>query len=105
MKNQNDLIISIVAVVLALIFGGVFMATARQPVKPGPPETVVVSDAKMPEGAVKFTDALPGASATGQNTAGGGGGGGGGKLGAGGGAGRMGGGGGGGGGGSNMSAL
>lgn len=87
MKNQNDLIISIVAVVLALIFGGVFMATAREPVKPAPPEAVIVTDAKMPEGAVKFADSLPGAAASGQAAGGavGGGGGGGGKLGGGGG--------------------
>lgn len=86
MKNQNDLIISIVAVVLALIFGGVFMATAREPVKPAPPEAVVTTDAKMPEGAVKFADSLPGATAGGQAAGGGAmGGGGGGKLGGGGG--------------------
>lgn len=73
MKNQNDLIISIVAVVLALIFGGVFMATARQPVKPAPAEAVVTSDAKMPEGSVQFADTLPGAGNTGQQAGGGGG--------------------------------
>ncbi|MCB8932491.1 MAG: hypothetical protein M9921_04835 [Fimbriimonadaceae bacterium] len=62
MKNQNDLIIAISAVVLMLIGVGVSYATARKPIKPGPPETVVVTPAQMPEGSVQFANSLPAAS-------------------------------------------
>lgn len=76
MKNQNDLIIAISAVVLMLIGIGVSYATARKPVKPAPPQTVIVTPAQMPEGSVQFANALPAASESnipGGSTAGGGG--------------------------------
>lgn len=63
MKNQNDLIISIVAVVLALIIGGVAYGMKRVPVAPAAPEVVVVTPPAMPSSEVKMANALPGASA------------------------------------------
>lgn len=69
MKSQNDLIISIVSVVLMLIIAGVCFGTKRVPVAPAPPATVVVSKPTLPTGEyVKMSNALPGAS---QNTPGG----------------------------------
>ena len=60
MKNQNDLIISIVAVVLMLIGVGVAMGTARQAVKPAAPEAVIVTPPALPKGSVLSANSLPG---------------------------------------------
>lgn len=68
MKNQNDLIVSIVSVVLALIVAGVCFGTKREPVAPAAPEQVLVAPPAMPATAVKMGNALPGAS---QNQTGG----------------------------------
>lgn len=62
MKNQNDLIISIVAIVLALIIAGVCFGTKRDPVAPPAPEKVNLTPAKLPEGDVVWANALPGGS-------------------------------------------
>lgn len=63
MKNQNDIIISAVAIVLALIFFSVFYFTQAQPVKPAPPEQVITTPATFQPGAVVMADKLPGGSA------------------------------------------
>lgn len=69
MKSQNDLIISIVSIVLMLIIAGVCFGTKRQPVPPAAPTQVVISKPTLPTGEyVKMGNALPGASA---NTPGG----------------------------------
>jgi hypothetical protein len=60
MKNQNDLIISIVAIVLALIIAGVCFGTKREPVAPPAPEKVNLTPAKLPQGDVVWANALPG---------------------------------------------
>jgi len=67
-KNQNDLIISIVSVVLALIIAGICFGTKRKPVAPAAPEVVVVTKPQLPTSDVKMANGLPGAS---QNTPGG----------------------------------
>lgn len=70
MKNQNDLILVIVSVVVAL--AAVLISYFTKPERPTPPAptTVNLSPAVLPEGSVVRTDALPG------GTSGGGGGGG-----------------------------
>lgn len=61
MKNQNDLIISIVAIVLALIIAGVCFGTKREPVAPAAPEKVNLAPATLPQGDVVMASSLPGA--------------------------------------------
>src|ERR1700678_4007871 len=72
MKNQNDLIFSIVSIVLGLILVIVFWATAPQVTKPADPATVDVSTPKLPSGNVSFANSLPGGSTGGNGGAGGG---------------------------------
>ncbi len=62
MKNQNDLIISIVAIVLALIIAGVCFGTKREPVAPPAPEKVNLTPPALPAGDVVMSNSLPGAS-------------------------------------------
>ena len=64
-KNQNDLIFSIVFVVLGLIAVGVAYAT--KPEVPGiaAPPVIVTKDAELPATAVVYGNALPGGSASG----------------------------------------
>lgn len=62
MKNQNDLIISIVAIVLALIIAGVCFGTKREPAAPPAPEQVNLAAPTLPQGDVIMANALPGAS-------------------------------------------
>src|SRR4051794_5370940 len=50
MKNQNDLVFSIVAFVILLIAVGVGWGTKPEPVKPTPPEQVNLSDPADPTG-------------------------------------------------------
>jgi hypothetical protein len=70
MKNQNDLIFSIVAVVVLLIVAGVTFFTKPVPVQPAPPEAVNTSKPEKPSAvATVFVDALP----TSSNSTGGGG--------------------------------
>ncbi len=60
MKNQNDLIISIVAIVLALIIAGVCIGTKREPATIAPPEKVILTPPTLPQGDVVMVNALPG---------------------------------------------
>ncbi len=62
MKNQNDLIISIVAIVLALIIAGVCFGTKREPVAQPAPEVVILTPPALPQGDVVMANALPSAS-------------------------------------------
>ncbi|HSI73852.1 MAG TPA: hypothetical protein VK934_11815 [Fimbriimonas sp.] len=68
--NQNDLIVSIVAVVLGLGFSAAFFFLQRKPISVAAPQSVVTSAPELPTGSVTMANALPGASAA----AGGGGG-------------------------------
>lgn len=61
MKNQNDLIISIVAIVLALIIAGVCFGTKRDPAVIPAPEKVNLAPPSLPQGDVVMANALPGA--------------------------------------------
>jgi hypothetical protein len=70
MKNQNDLIISIVAIVLALIIAGVCFGTKREPPTIAAPEVVNLAAPKLPQGDVVMANALPGAGSAGGGVAG-----------------------------------
>jgi hypothetical protein len=70
MKNQNDLIFSIVAIIVFLIIGGVAYGTKKDPVAPPVPEAVNTATPKMPEGQVVMANALPSGSNN-QNAGGG----------------------------------
>lgn len=72
MKNQNDLIISIVCGVLALGAAITFYFTKEVPVAPASPQVVPTGRAQLQPGAVVFADSLPGGG--GQSGGGGGGG-------------------------------
>jgi hypothetical protein len=61
MKNQNDLIFSIVALVLGLIAAGVFYAMRPQPTPPAPPQTVNVQAAALPNIQPVYANGLAGA--------------------------------------------
>lgn len=71
MKNQNDLIISIVCGVLALGAAITFYFTKEVPVAPASPQVVPTGRAQLQPGAVVFADSLPGGG--GQSGGGGGG--------------------------------
>lgn len=74
MKNQNDLIFSIVAVVVFLIVFFVCMGTRANPVAPPAPEQVNTNTPSLPTNVQPvMANALPGASSN--NGSGGGGGG------------------------------
>jgi translation initiation factor IF-2 len=60
MKNQNDLIVSIVAGVFALGFVAGFYFTARKPVEPTPSPKVETSPVKLPDTTVVYTNGLSG---------------------------------------------
>ncbi len=60
MKNQNDLIMRIVAVVLALIACGIIIYNQPQPVQPADPEKVPAVKLELPAGTVVKTKGLPG---------------------------------------------
>lgn len=66
--KQNDWIVSIVAIVLALIVAGALYGTKREPVAPGAPTTVNLSPPALPTGDVVMANALPGggSNSTGQ---------------------------------------
>ncbi|MBN9500221.1 MAG: hypothetical protein BGO01_19600 [Armatimonadetes bacterium 55-13] len=61
MKNQNDIIISVVAIVLALIIMGVCIGTKREPLTMSPPEVVNLGELQTPNGDIKWDNSLPGA--------------------------------------------
>ena len=71
MKSQNDMIISAVAVVLAIIFLCVFIFTQKEPVRPPIPEQVLLTEPNFQPGAVVMADKLPGGSANQGQQAGG----------------------------------
>lgn len=62
MKDQTNLIVSIVAIVFAIGFALVFMFTARQPMSEQKVTAVPVSEVKPAEGAVVYANSLPGGS-------------------------------------------
>lgn len=69
MKNQNDLIIVIVCVVLLLGFGLGFHFTRPTVVAPAAPATVPLGEPTVQEGTVVRANSLPGGStAAGANT-------------------------------------
>lgn len=70
MKNQNDLIISIVAIVLALIIAGVCFGTKREPMKPADPEKVNLAAPTLPQGDVVMANSLSGSGSAGGGPAG-----------------------------------
>ena len=63
MKNQNDLIVSIVAAVFALGFVAGFYFTARKPVEPAPSPKVDTTAVKLPDTTVVYTNGLSGGGA------------------------------------------
>ena len=65
MKNQNDLIVSAVSIVIGLILAIVFYATAPTVNKPSDPTTVDTSPPKLPVGSVQYANSLPGANSGG----------------------------------------
>ena len=69
MKNQNDLIFSIVFGVLALVAAGIAFATKPEPQSIAAPPSIVTTDAALPTASVSMGAALPAAA----NNAGGGG--------------------------------
>lgn len=60
MKNQSDLIVTVVAVLCMLIGVGVFFGTRKEAVKPAPPEAVVQAPLQMPAANVVMASSLPG---------------------------------------------
>lgn len=58
MKNQLDLIVSLSALVIALVFAGVFWGTARKPVPPPAVAPVKVSPVALPAPNVPMTNGL-----------------------------------------------
>lgn len=70
MKNQNDLIFSIVFGVLGLVAAGIAFGTKPEPPTIPPPPTINVADAALPTTAVVYGNALPGGTTAG-GTAGG----------------------------------
>ncbi|MBV6457990.1 MAG: hypothetical protein HONBIEJF_01111 [Fimbriimonadaceae bacterium] len=70
MKSQNDLIFTIVAIIIAIgALAGTYF-TKPEPQTFSPPEQVVVSDPQYPAGSVTYAPSLPGSG----NQGGGGGG-------------------------------
>ena len=63
MKNQNDLIFSIVFGVLGLVAAGIAYGTKPEPPTIPPPPTINVADAPLPTTAVVYGNALPGGTA------------------------------------------
>lgn len=60
MKNQNDLIFSIVGAVIGIGFAVGFFFTKREPVSPAAPETVVTTLVALPKVTVAKTNGLAG---------------------------------------------
>ncbi len=70
MKNQNDLIVTIVAFVLALGAAAGFYFGARKPIKPQDPEPVPTTAVQVPEGSLTMSNSLPGGGGGGGGFAG-----------------------------------
>ncbi len=66
MKNQNDLIISIVAAVVALGCAAAFFFGAPKPIELPAPAAVPTAPVAVAEGSVVYADSLPGGSSNGQ---------------------------------------
>ena len=64
MKNQNDMIFSIVAGFLAIVAAVVFFFTKPVPLQPSPPVVADVSTPKLPAGQVIMGNGLGGGSGT-----------------------------------------
>lgn len=77
MKNQNDMIISVVAIVLGLIGFCIGFFTKRQVVSPPAPTQVVVTPPQLQGAEVKLSNSLPSAGSGQANPFGASGGGGG----------------------------
>ena len=70
MKNQNDLIVSIVAFILMAIIIGVAWGTKKDPVQPTPPQAVNLAQPQLPTAVVPvMSNSLPNG---GSNSSGGG---------------------------------
>jgi len=67
MKNQNDLIFSIVFGVLGLIAFGIAIATKPEPPSIPAPPTINVAEAPLPATAVSYGTALPNAGSGAQS--------------------------------------
>jgi hypothetical protein len=66
MKNQNDLIFSIVAIVVFLIAFFVCYGTKPEPVRPAPPAAVNLADPVLPSGVTPvMANELPGGGSSG----------------------------------------
>ena len=63
--KQNDLIISIVAIVLALIIAGVCWGTKREPATIAPPEATNLGQLEAPAAKPIWANSLPGAGSSG----------------------------------------
>ena len=74
MKNQLDLIISLSALVIALVFAGVFFGTARKPTPLPTPPAIAITPVKLPEVPIDMANGLS-SGALGAPKGGGGGGG------------------------------
>lgn len=74
MKNQNDLIVTVATVVLALVAITAFYFTKPEPKQPPAPEKVLTAAPQLPAGDVQFATSLPGATGGGAARGGGGGG-------------------------------
>lgn len=62
MKNQTDIIVSIAAILVAVISIIVFAVQAPKPATLTPPTVVDVTEVQTPPGAVVYANSLPGAS-------------------------------------------
>lgn len=71
MKNQNDLIISVVAIVLALITVAIFFGTKPQPEPAKAVVSVALPDAKVDGATVQFANGLGSAGRNGSSIGGG----------------------------------
>ncbi len=60
MKNQNDMIFSISAIALALIFGAVFYFTAKEPIKAPSVKKVPLTTPAFEPGTVSMGNSLEG---------------------------------------------
>jgi hypothetical protein len=70
-KNQTDLIVTIVAVLCMLIGVGVFFGTRKEAVQPSPPEQLVTAPLQLPAANVVMANSLPNAGSGSQPGGGG----------------------------------
>jgi hypothetical protein len=60
MKNQNDLIVMIVAIVLGIGFSLAFFFMKREPIAPPAPQQVVTTKLQLPAAEPQWANGLPG---------------------------------------------